>query len=184
MRPPSLNPLPKAGSCCANGAATRPDFRAGRPWRHPVSPQRLLPSRGTTFSTLVLFAVGFILSPGLAGVARPGPGRAHLLRERRRPHAAFPAHELGDRGHVHPGGHQRRDRAQWPGPRHRRRVCDGYRGGGRGEVRAGRAAGPDGFHFTVLGEPGQAVRIERNRDVRSWEVVTTVPSLPASGQAL
>lgn len=30
---------------------------------------------------------------------------------------------------------------------------------------------PDGFHFTVLGEPGRTVRNERSRDLRSWETV-------------
>ena len=43
--------------------------------------------------------------------------------------------------------------------------------------------GPDGFHFTVRGEPGEPVRVERSRDLQSWEVVTIVP-LPAAGQAL
>ena len=43
--------------------------------------------------------------------------------------------------------------------------------------------GPDGFHFTVLGEPGKSVRVERSRDLRLWEAVTTAP-LPATGQAL
>lgn len=44
--------------------------------------------------------------------------------------------------------------------------------------------GPDGFRFMVLGEPGQRVRVERSRDLRSWEAVTTGLVLPASGQAL
>lgn len=44
--------------------------------------------------------------------------------------------------------------------------------------------GSDGFHFTLLGEPGRTVRVERSRDLRSWETLTTVPALPVSGQAL
>ncbi|MBE7500130.1 MAG: hypothetical protein HS113_07435 [Verrucomicrobiales bacterium] len=44
--------------------------------------------------------------------------------------------------------------------------------------------GPDGFRFRVLGEPGRTVRVERSRDLRLWEALTTVPALPVSGQAL
>jgi len=43
--------------------------------------------------------------------------------------------------------------------------------------------GPDGFHFTVMGEPGKTVRVERSGDLQAWEAVMTVP-LPATGQAL
>jgi PKD repeat protein len=42
---------------------------------------------------------------------------------------------------------------------------------------------PNGFNFTVQGEPGKSVRIERSRDLLTWEVVATVP-LPVSGQTL
>jgi hypothetical protein len=43
--------------------------------------------------------------------------------------------------------------------------------------------GTDGFHFNVMGEPGKSVRVERSRDLRSWEELATVP-IPATGQAL
>jgi hypothetical protein len=36
-----------------------------------------------------------------------------------------------------------------------------------------------GFSFTVHGEPGKSVRIERSRDLASWEYVATVPIPPA-----
>jgi len=42
---------------------------------------------------------------------------------------------------------------------------------------------PDGFHFTVMGEPGRTVRVERSRDLQGWEEVATAV-VPASGQAL
>jgi hypothetical protein len=41
----------------------------------------------------------------------------------------------------------------------------------------------DGLVFTVRGEPGKSVRVERSRDLVSWEAVATVP-IPASGQTL
>jgi PKD repeat protein len=41
----------------------------------------------------------------------------------------------------------------------------------------------NGLVFTVRGEPGKSVRLERSRDLVSWEVVGTVP-IPASGQTL
>jgi len=40
-----------------------------------------------------------------------------------------------------------------------------------------------GFQFTVCGEPGRSVRIERSRDLVSWEFVGQVP-IPANGQTL
>ena len=40
-----------------------------------------------------------------------------------------------------------------------------------------------GFQFTVCGEPGQSVRIERSRDLVNWEFAGQVP-IPASGQTL
>jgi hypothetical protein len=40
-----------------------------------------------------------------------------------------------------------------------------------------------GFAFTVRGEPGESVWLERSRDLVTWEVAATVP-LPASGQRL
>ncbi|NLH72448.1 MAG: PKD domain-containing protein, partial [Verrucomicrobia bacterium] len=40
-----------------------------------------------------------------------------------------------------------------------------------------------GFAFTVRGEPGKLVRIERSRDLVTWELAAIVP-LPASGQRL
>jgi hypothetical protein len=40
-----------------------------------------------------------------------------------------------------------------------------------------------GFSFTVHGEPGKSVRIERSRDLVTWEHVATVP-IPATGQTL
>lgn len=46
-----------------------------------------------------------------------------------------------------------------------------------------RRRGPDGFHLTVFGEPGQTVLAERSRDLQSWAAVTTT-TLPANGQAL
>jgi hypothetical protein len=42
---------------------------------------------------------------------------------------------------------------------------------------------PNGLEFTVRGEPGKLVRIERSRDLATWELVATVP-VPASGQTL
>ena len=42
---------------------------------------------------------------------------------------------------------------------------------------------PSGFGFTVHGEPGKSVRIERSRDLVTWEHVATVP-IPAPGQTL
>jgi hypothetical protein len=41
----------------------------------------------------------------------------------------------------------------------------------------------DGLVFTVRGEPGKTVRVERSRDLVNWELVATVP-IPASGQTL
>jgi PKD repeat protein len=43
--------------------------------------------------------------------------------------------------------------------------------------------GSDGFRFTVRGEPGRLVRIERSRDLVEWEYAGEVP-IPASGQTL
>lgn len=43
--------------------------------------------------------------------------------------------------------------------------------------------GSDGFRFTVRGEPGKSVRIERSRDLVQWEFAAEVP-IPASGQTL
>ena len=43
--------------------------------------------------------------------------------------------------------------------------------------------GPDGFHFTVMGEPGKSVRVEWSRDLRRREEMTT-ETIPPSGQAL
>ncbi|HEY5915214.1 MAG TPA: Calx-beta domain-containing protein [Verrucomicrobiae bacterium] len=43
--------------------------------------------------------------------------------------------------------------------------------------------GVDGFQFTVRGEPGRWVRIERSRDLVHWEFAGEVP-IPASGQTL
>ncbi len=42
---------------------------------------------------------------------------------------------------------------------------------------------PDRFRFTVRGEPGKSVRIERSRDLVHWEFAGQVP-IPASGQTL
>jgi hypothetical protein len=42
---------------------------------------------------------------------------------------------------------------------------------------------PNGLEFTVRGEPGKAVRIERSRDLATWESVATVP-IPSTGQTL
>ena len=42
---------------------------------------------------------------------------------------------------------------------------------------------PSGFHFTVRGEPGRAVRIEKSVDLLRWEPLTTT-SLPITGQTL
>jgi hypothetical protein len=42
---------------------------------------------------------------------------------------------------------------------------------------------PNGLEFTVRGEPGKTVRLERSRDLVNWELVATVP-IPASGQTL
>jgi len=41
----------------------------------------------------------------------------------------------------------------------------------------------NGFQFTVSGEPGRSVRIERSRDLVNWEFVSQVP-IPACGQTL
>jgi len=41
----------------------------------------------------------------------------------------------------------------------------------------------DGLVFTIRGEPGKSVRIDRSRDLAIWELVATVP-IPASGQTL
>ena len=41
----------------------------------------------------------------------------------------------------------------------------------------------DGFRFTVRGEPGRSVRIERSPDLVNWEYAGQVP-IPASGQTL
>ena len=43
--------------------------------------------------------------------------------------------------------------------------------------------GADGFRFTVRGEPGRFVRIERSRDLVNWEYAGEVP-IPACGQTL
>lgn len=43
--------------------------------------------------------------------------------------------------------------------------------------------GAEGFQFTVRGEPGRSVRIERSRDLIHWEFAGQVP-IPASGQTL
>jgi hypothetical protein len=40
-----------------------------------------------------------------------------------------------------------------------------------------------GFSFAVHGEPGKSVRIERSRNLASWEYVATVP-IPPAGQKL
>jgi len=42
---------------------------------------------------------------------------------------------------------------------------------------------PNGLEFTVRGEPGKTVQVERSRDLVNWELVATVP-IPASGQTL
>jgi PKD repeat protein len=42
---------------------------------------------------------------------------------------------------------------------------------------------PSGLLFTVRGEPGKSVRIDRSTDLVNWEAVATVP-IPASGQQL
>ena len=41
----------------------------------------------------------------------------------------------------------------------------------------------NGFQFTVCGEPGRSVRIERSRDLVNWEYAGEVP-IPACGQTL
>jgi hypothetical protein len=41
----------------------------------------------------------------------------------------------------------------------------------------------ESFRFTVYGEPGTTVRLERSRDLVGWELVATVP-IPAGGQTL
>ncbi len=41
----------------------------------------------------------------------------------------------------------------------------------------------DGFRFTIRGEPGRSVRIERSRDLLNWEFAGQIP-IPASGQTL
>ena len=43
--------------------------------------------------------------------------------------------------------------------------------------------GVEGFQFTLRGEPGRLVRVERSRDLQTWELFDTVP-LPVSGQML
>jgi hypothetical protein len=40
-----------------------------------------------------------------------------------------------------------------------------------------------GFQFTVCGEPGRSVRIERSRDLVNWEFAGQVP-IPIGGQTL
>ena len=40
-----------------------------------------------------------------------------------------------------------------------------------------------GFVFTVSGEPGRSVRIERSRDLTNWEYAGEVP-IPMGGQTL
>jgi hypothetical protein len=42
---------------------------------------------------------------------------------------------------------------------------------------------PNGLVFTIRGEPGKTVRLERSRDLVNWDLVATVP-IPASGQTL
>jgi parallel beta-helix repeat protein len=42
---------------------------------------------------------------------------------------------------------------------------------------------PDGFQFTVRGEPGKNVRIERSSDLVNWDFAGQVP-IPAGGQTL
>ena len=41
----------------------------------------------------------------------------------------------------------------------------------------------DGFRFTIRGEPGKSVRIERSPDLVNWEFAGQIP-IPASGQTL
>jgi hypothetical protein len=41
----------------------------------------------------------------------------------------------------------------------------------------------NGLVFTIRGEPGKSVRVERSRDLVDWEPVGTVP-IPANGQTL
>jgi hypothetical protein len=41
----------------------------------------------------------------------------------------------------------------------------------------------NGLEFTVRGEPGKTVRVERSRDLVTWEHVATVP-IPSTGQTL
>jgi hypothetical protein len=48
---------------------------------------------------------------------------------------------------------------------------------------AAMAVNAQGMQFTVRGEPGKTVRIDRSSDLLIWEPVATVP-LPASGQTL
>jgi PKD repeat protein len=48
---------------------------------------------------------------------------------------------------------------------------------------AAMAVNTQGMQFTVHGEPGKTVRIDRSSDLLVWEPVATVP-LPASGQTL
>jgi hypothetical protein len=48
---------------------------------------------------------------------------------------------------------------------------------------AAMAVNAQGMQFTVLGEPGKTVRIDRSSDLLVWEPAATVP-LPASGQTL
>jgi hypothetical protein len=42
---------------------------------------------------------------------------------------------------------------------------------------------PNGLVFTIRGESGKTVRIERSHDLLKWDPVATVP-IPASGQTL
>jgi len=48
---------------------------------------------------------------------------------------------------------------------------------------AAMAVNAQGMQFTVRGEPGKTVRIDRSSDLLVWEPVATVP-LPAGGQTL
>jgi hypothetical protein len=41
----------------------------------------------------------------------------------------------------------------------------------------------EGFHLLLRGVTGQMMRLERSRDLRTWEPFATVP-IPASGQTL
>jgi len=48
---------------------------------------------------------------------------------------------------------------------------------------AAMAVNTQGMQFTVRGEPGKTVRIDRSSDLLVWEPMATVP-LPAGGQTL